>query len=111
MSERTDPGAEAAASRRFRLGHPAALLVLVFSLALVIGIWRDARQRELQLAETQFRARVGRIANLVAERLDKYELTLKGGAIPVHQNTIEIHKDDVPEVIVCVFFHFIDLNL
>ena len=37
MSERTDPGAEAAASRRFRLGHPAALLVLVFSLALVIG--------------------------------------------------------------------------
>ncbi|HMT38660.1 MAG TPA: CHASE domain-containing protein [Thermomonas sp.] len=80
MSERTDPGAEAAASRRFRLGHPAALLVLVFSLALVIGIWRDARQRELQLAETQFRARVGRIANLVAERLDNYELTLKGGA-------------------------------
>ena len=80
MSERTDPEAEAAASRRFRLGHPAALLVLVFSLALVIGIWRDARQRELQLAETQFRARVGRIANLVAERLDNYELTLKGGA-------------------------------
>ena len=80
MSEPTDPGAEAAASRRFRLGHPAALLVLVFSLALVIGIWRDARQRELQLAETQFRARVGRIANLVAERLDNYELTLKGGA-------------------------------
>ncbi len=79
MSERPDPEAAPTASRPWRLGHPAALLVLVFSLALVIGIWRDARARELQLAETQFRARVGRVASLVAERLDNYELTLKGG--------------------------------
>lgn len=66
--------------RRWRLGYPSAILFLVLTLGLVLGVWQDARQREMKLAETQFRAAAGKVATLVSQHLAGIELTLRGGA-------------------------------
>ncbi|HWS77992.1 MAG TPA: CHASE domain-containing protein, partial [Thermomonas sp.] len=64
---------------RWRLGHPFALLILLLSLGLVLSAWDNARKRELKLAENQFRATAAKLADLVSERMENFELTLRGG--------------------------------
>jgi len=65
---------------RWRFGYPFAILVLIVSLALVFSAWSSARQRELNLAESQFHGSVGQLASLVQLRLTSYDITLRGGA-------------------------------
>jgi PAS domain S-box-containing protein len=68
------------AGARWRFGYPFAILVLLASLGLVFSAWSGARQRELNLAESQFHGSVGRLASLVQLRLTSYDITLRGGA-------------------------------
>jgi PAS domain S-box-containing protein len=68
---------------RWRYGYPFAALVLLLSLALVVGVWHDARTRALQAADARFRARATQIANLVGRQLDDFDLTLRGGVAMV----------------------------
>jgi PAS domain S-box-containing protein len=68
------------ASQRWRFGYPFAILVLLVSLGLVFSTWRDARERELKLAEAQFHNAVGNLASLVKLRLTGFDIPLRGGA-------------------------------
>ncbi len=79
MSQKTDADQLPPASRRLRYGYAFAILVLLLLLGLVISAWRDARQREFKLAQTQFHATAGKLATLVSQRLTSYDLTLRGG--------------------------------
>ncbi len=65
---------------RWRYGHLFAVVVLLLSLALVLMSWKNARERELKLAEGQFHANVGTLASQVQQQLDSYAWTLRGGA-------------------------------
>ncbi|QDA56008.1 PAS domain S-box protein [Thermomonas aquatica] len=69
-----------AAGLRWRLGYPFAILVLLVSLGLVFSAWNNARERELELAESQFHSTVGKLASLVQLRLTSFDITLRGGA-------------------------------
>lgn len=68
---------------RWWAGYPFAVLVLLIALGLVVGVWKDWRERELAQAREQFGQHAGRIADLIQQRLDEYELTLRGGAAMV----------------------------
>ncbi|QIL20675.1 CHASE domain-containing protein [Thermomonas sp. HDW16] len=70
----------ALAGLRWRFGYPFAVLVLLVSLGLVFSAWSNARNRELELAESQFHSTVGKLASLVQLRLTSFEITLRGGA-------------------------------
>ncbi|MEO5962487.1 MAG: CHASE domain-containing protein, partial [Thermomonas sp.] len=65
---------------RWRFGHSLAILTLVLSSVIVLLAWNNARERELKLAETQFHAKVGKLASLVQLRMTSFELTQRGGA-------------------------------
>ena len=52
-----------------RFGYPMAVLVLVLSVVLVLIAWNQLRQRELGLAEEQFRGRAGQQTALVQQQL------------------------------------------
>ena len=67
-------------SKRLRFGYPLAVLVLVLSLVLVLIAWNQLRQRELGLAEEQFRSRAGQHTALVQQHLNSIEVALRGGA-------------------------------
>ena len=71
---------EAATGRRLRFGYPFAVLILLVSLGLVFSAWNNARERELELARSQFHSTVGKLASLVQLRLTSFEITLRGGA-------------------------------
>lgn len=61
-------------------GHFWALLVLLGSLALVIGLWRSAYERELRAANLTFINSTAEIAELLKQRTVQYELVAGGGA-------------------------------
>ena len=63
-----------------RFGYPMAVLVLVLSVVLVLIAWNQLRQRELGLAEEQFRGRAGQQTALVQQQLNSIEVALRGGA-------------------------------
>lgn len=66
--------------RRWRPGYPIALVVLLVSLALVFTGWSNARDRELELAESRFQSAIGKLASLVQLHLTSFDITLRGGA-------------------------------
>lgn len=57
-----------------------AILTLLITAAIALMIWNTSRERELKLAETQFHAKVGKLASLVQLRLTNFALTQRGGA-------------------------------
>ena len=63
-----------------RFGYPLAVLVLALSLALVLIAWNQLRERELGLAEEQFRGRAAQQTSLVEQHLNSIEVALRGGA-------------------------------
>ncbi len=65
---------------RWRFGHVLAILTLLVASAIALMVWSSARERELKLAETQFHAKVGKLASLVQLRMTSYALTQRGGA-------------------------------
>ncbi len=65
---------------RWRFGHLLAILTLLVATAIALMVWNGARERELKLAETQFHAKVGKLASLVQLRMTSYALTQRGGA-------------------------------
>ena len=67
-------------SKRMRFGYPLSVLVLALSLVLVLIAWKQLRQRELGLAEEQFRGRAGQQTALVQQHLNSIEVALRGGA-------------------------------
>lgn len=64
----------------WRIGHIFAVLTFVALSALALMAWDAARQRELKVAETQFHAKVGKLASLIQLRMGNYALTQRGGA-------------------------------
>ncbi|MGV8922778.1 MAG: CHASE domain-containing protein [Thermomonas sp.] len=65
---------------RWRFGHVLAILTLLIASAIALMVWSSARERELKLAETQFHAKVGKLASLVQLRMTSHVLTQRGGA-------------------------------
>lgn len=63
-----------------RRGHALALLVLIGSVTLVIGLWRVAYERELRVAKVEFLGRTTVVAELLRQRVVNYELLTRGGA-------------------------------
>ena len=63
-----------------RFGYPLAVLVLALSLALVLIAWNQLRERELGVAEEQFRGRAAQQTSLVEQHLNSIEVALRGGA-------------------------------
>ena len=74
------PGNAQGQAYRWRFGHLFAVVVLLLSLALVLMAWKNARERELKLAEGQFHADVGTLASQVQQQFNSYAWTLRGGA-------------------------------
>lgn len=60
--------------------HLLALAVLLGSLGIVIGLWRVAYQRELDVSRQAFVQDAEAVAERVRQRMVKYELVLRGGS-------------------------------
>ena len=80
MTTEKNPAPERTREFRWRFGHVLAILTLLFASATALTVWSSARERELKLAETQFHAKVGKLASLVQLRVTNYALTQRGGA-------------------------------
>ncbi len=80
MTTETIPTSRNAKGFRWRFGHVLAIITLVLSALIVYLAWNNARERELKLAETEFHAKVGKLATLVQLRMTNYVLTQRGGA-------------------------------
>ena len=61
-------------------GHFWALLVLLGSLMLVIGLWRVAYEREMRAANLTFINGTAEVAELLKQRTVQHELVAGGGA-------------------------------
>ncbi len=57
-----------------------AILTLLIACTIALMVWNSAREREIKLAESEFHAKVGKLASLVQLRLTSYAVTQRGGA-------------------------------
>lgn len=62
-----------------RGAHLMALVVLVGALLIVFMTWRAAYEREVATAQARFVARTDEVVYLLRERMDNFELVLRGG--------------------------------
>ncbi len=62
-----------------RGAHLMALVVLMGALLIVFMTWRAAYEREVATAQARFVARTDEVVYLLRERMDNFELVLRGG--------------------------------
>jgi CHASE1-domain containing sensor protein len=81
------------ASRHSRL-RAFHWLAVFMSLVLTFSIWQYSRTQTALRTEARFTNAAEQVAELIQERLQKYELALWGGvaAMRTHDNLIDLHK-------------------
>jgi CHASE1-domain containing sensor protein len=69
-------------------------LAVFMSLVLTFSIWQYSRTQTALRTEARFTNAAEQVAELIQERLQKYELALWGGvaAMRTHDNLIDLHK-------------------
>ena len=97
LTTRIDPSFVAHARRslerhsRLRAIH---WFVVFMSLVLTFSIWQYSRMQIALRTEARFTTATSQVAELIEERLQKYELALWGGvaAMRTHDNTMDLNK-------------------
>ncbi|TCZ88377.1 CHASE domain-containing protein [Lysobacter sp. N42] len=56
-----------------------AFIILVASVVLVLTMWSNAREREIEAARGEFAAQANEVTELLRQRLAQYELVTRGG--------------------------------
>ncbi len=61
------------------LSRQVAWIVLLLSLLLTFGVWKNAQQALLQAQQVQFENRAEDVTTAIVKRMQNYELVLRGG--------------------------------